>query len=235
MSLYLKVEILAVAIPFLLSFDQKVRFYKMWNTLLPSIFISGALFAVSDILVTKQGIWGFNPRYHSGILLSGLPLEEWLFFILIPYSSLFIHYVFLAYSGNYSLKDKPVRIISGLLLLLLLVMILFNTGRIYTLICCIVLILLIVAGNLDKMRVLNSYLLTFPIILIPFMIVNSILSGTFTEGPVFLYNKSSISGLHLLTVPVEDIGYAFALIFVPLILNEKLRQIFKTNDKNSRP
>jgi lycopene cyclase domain-containing protein len=227
MSLYLKVEIFSVAIPLLLSFDKKVRFYKMWKSLLPSIIISGALFIIPDIIFTKSGIWGFNPQYHSGILLIGLPVEEWLFFILIPYACMFIHYVFVFYSHNYSLNVNKARLISGLLFFLLLSGIILFRDRIYTLIYSIVLILLLFVANLDKMKVLNSFFLTFPIMLIPFLIVNSTLSGTFTEGAVIWYNSSNISGIHLLTVPIEDIGYAFCLILVPLILNERLRLIFE--------
>jgi lycopene cyclase domain-containing protein len=227
MSLYLKVEILSIAIPLLLSFDKKVRFYKMWKSLLPSIFISGAFFIVPDIIFTKMGIWGFNPQFHSGIVFSGLPVEEWLFFLLIPYACLFIHYVFVYYSRNYSLGDKKVRVISGLIILLLLLTIALNSDRIYTLIYSIFLILLLIAANLDRMKILNSFLLSFPIMLIPFLIVNSTLTGTFTDGALIWYDSSTISGFHILTVPVEDIGYAFCLILVPLLINERLRLIFE--------
>ena len=229
MSLYLKVEILSIAIPLLLSFDKKVHFYKMWKSLLPSIFISAALFIPPDIVFTKLGIWGFNPQYHSGILLAGLPVEEWLFFLLIPYACLFIHYVFLSYSGNYSLGDKKVRVISGLIILLLLFTIVLYSDRIYTLIYSIILILLLVFANIEKMKVLNSFLLTFPIMLIPFLIVNSTLSGTFTDGALLWYKSSTICGLHVLTVPVEDIGYAFCLVLVPLMINERLRLFLNRN------
>jgi lycopene cyclase domain-containing protein len=227
MSLYLKVEILSIAVPFLLSFDKKVRFYKMWKSLLPSILISGALFVIPDIIFTRLGIWGFNQRYHSGILISGLPLEEWLFFLLIPYACLFIHYVFRYYSHNYLLGDNIVRLISGLLILLLVLIIVLNGDRIYTLIYSILLILLIIAANIDRMKVLNSYFLSFPIMMIPFLIVNSTLSGTFTESALIWYNSSTILGIHILTVPVEDVGYAFCLILVPLLLNERLISRFQ--------
>jgi lycopene cyclase domain-containing protein len=227
MSLYLKVEILSIAIPLLLSFDKKVRFYKMWKSLLPSIIISGALFIVPDIIFTKMGIWGFNPQYHSGIVFSGLPVEEWLFFLIIPYSCLFIHYVFLYYSRNYSLSDNKVRVITVIIILILLLTIALNSDRIYTLVYSILLILLLIAANLDKMKIINSYLLSFPIMMIPFLIVNSTLSGTFTDGALIWYKPSTITGIHILTVPVEDFGYAFCLVLVPLILNEKLRLRFE--------
>jgi lycopene cyclase domain-containing protein len=227
MSLYLKLEIFSIAIPLFLSFDKKVRFYKMWKSLFPSIFISGALFIISDIIFTKLGIWGFNPRYHSGILLSGLPLEEWLFFILIPYASLFIHYVFVVYSHNFLLSNTKVRMLSGLIICLLLSVIVFRSDKTYTLVYSLFLILLLIAANLDTMKTLNSFFLSFPIILIPFFIVNAILTGTFIDGEVVWYNSSEILGFRLLTVPIEDIGYAFSFILLPLLINERFRIIFE--------
>jgi lycopene cyclase domain-containing protein len=223
MSLYLNVEILSISIPLILSFDKKVRFCKMWKSIIPSLIISGALFVIPDIIFTKMGIWGFNPRYHSGILISGLPAEEWLFFLTIPYACLFIHYVFAFYSRNYTLSDNTVRVITVIIILILVPTILLNTGRIYTLVYSIFLLLLLIAASLGKMKVLNSYFITFPIMMIPFLIVNSTLSGTFTDGALLWYNPSTITGVHILTVPVEDIGYAFCLILVPLMLNERLR------------
>jgi lycopene cyclase domain-containing protein len=80
----------------------------MWKSVFLSIFISSALFITGDIIFLKLGIWGFNPRYHSGILLFGLPLEEWLFFIIIPYCCMFIHYVYVLYSNAFSLKKRTV-------------------------------------------------------------------------------------------------------------------------------
>jgi lycopene cyclase domain-containing protein len=233
MSLYLKLEIFSIAIPLLLSFDKKLRFYKMWKSLFPALFISGAVFITTDIIFTRLGIWGFNPRYHSGILLSGLPLEEWLFFILIPYASLFIHYVFVLYSHNFSISNSKVRLISFAIIFLLLLVMVFNTGKTYTFVYSVLLILILLAALSGKRPVLNSYFLSFPIILIPFFIVNAILTGTFIEGEVVWYNNSEIIGFRLLTVPVEDIGYAFSLILLPLMLNERFRIFFEKRALNT--
>ena len=226
MSLYLSLEIFSIAIPLLLSFDKKLRFYKMWKSVFLSIFISGALFITQDIIFLKLGIWGFNPRYHTGIFLFGLPIEEWLFFIIIPYCCLFIHYVYVLYSHAFSLSNRVVRLFSGLIIFLLLLVIVFNSDKTYTVVNSVLLILLLLTAVFDSHQVLNRYFISFLIILVPFFIVDAVLTGTFIKEEVVWYNNSEIIGIRLLTVPVEDIGYAFSLILLNLLLTEKFRNFF---------
>lgn len=47
--------------------------------------------------MTKAGVCGFNPRYHSAVLIFKLPIEEWLFFIAVPFASIFLHDAFVLY------------------------------------------------------------------------------------------------------------------------------------------
>lgn len=231
MSLYLSLEIFSIAIPLLLSFDKKLRFYKMWKSVFLSIVISGALFIAQDIIFLKLGIWGFNPHYHTGIFLYGLPIEEWLFFIVIPYCCLFIHYVYVLYSHAFSLNNRIVRILSGMIILLLILVIAFNLDKTYTVVNSVLLILLLSTALLDNKQVLNMYFISFLIILVPFFIVDAILTGTLIEEEVVWYNNSEITGIRLLTVPVEDIGYAFSLILLNLLLTEKFRNLFRKSTR----
>ena len=89
--LYLTVDLAVLAIPLLCSFDRKVRFVRFWPALFPAIAVMMALFIPWDIAFTERGIWGFNPDYLSGLWIAGIPLEEWLFFLCIPYACLFTY------------------------------------------------------------------------------------------------------------------------------------------------
>ena len=88
---YLAVDLAVLAVPLALSFDRKVRFARFWPALFPAIAVMMALFIPWDIAFTEQGIWGFNPDYLSGLWIAGIPLEEWLFFLCIPYACLFTY------------------------------------------------------------------------------------------------------------------------------------------------
>lgn len=82
---------------------------------------------------------------------------------------------------------------------------------------------LLIISLTGKIRMLNRFYITYLVILIPFFIVNGILTGSFIEGEVVWYNPSEITGLRIFTVPFEDIMYGFSLIFLNLMLMEKLK------------
>jgi len=223
MSLYLTLLLCSLAFPLALSFDKKVAFFRYWKTLFPSILLTGIIFITADIIFTKNGVWGFNPRYHSGFTPAGIPVEEWLFFIIIPYVSIFTHYVIINYFPNACLSDKTTRVITWVLTALLLLLVLNFHSRTYTAFYSAFMAALLIISLTGKIRMLNRFYITYLVILIPFFIVNGILTGSFIEGEVVWYNPSEITGLRIFTVPFEDIMYGFSLIFLNLMLMEKLK------------
>ena len=98
--LYLTDDLAVLAIPLLCSFDRKVRFVRFWPALFPAIAVMMALFIPWDIAFTERGIWGFNPDYLSGLWIAGIPLEEWLFFLCIPFFFLFAFLSFFSFFVN---------------------------------------------------------------------------------------------------------------------------------------
>ncbi|RZV65666.1 MAG: lycopene cyclase domain-containing protein, partial [Flavobacteriaceae bacterium] len=67
---------------------------------------------------------------------------------------------------------------------------------------------------------------TFLVMLIPFFIVNGILTGSFIEDQVVWYSDSEIIGIRLFTIPIEDTVYAFTMILTNLVLVEYLQKKF---------
>jgi lycopene cyclase domain-containing protein len=227
MSLYLAILLFSAAFPFLLSFDRKVRFYSLWRSLFPSVLIAGAIYIFADIVFVRKGIWGFDPRYHSGIVLNGLPLEEWLFFILIPYSCVFIHYVFIAYFPNVAAGARTTRAFSLLLISLLMLLIVFNIHKAYTVFNFSLMIIVLVLALLFSIDMLRRYMITFLIMLVPFFMTNLVLTGSFIPGEVVWYNNEENLSVRIFTVPVEDIGYAFALVLLNLFFIDRFEYYYR--------
>ena len=85
MSKYMGVLLLAVAVPFAASFWRPLGFYRNVRSLACSVSLIVALFGAWDVFATYRGHWSFNPDGVGGIRIINLPLEEWLFFIVIPF------------------------------------------------------------------------------------------------------------------------------------------------------
>lgn len=228
MPLYLALVLASISIPLLLSFDRKVAFYRYWPALFPSIIITGVFFAAFDSFFAAKGIWGFNPRYHTGFVLAHLPLEEWLFFILIPYSSIFIHFVLKAYFPGMGLKDKTTRTITFALIFIQAAVIMAEHDKAYSVTYFSLMMLVLMISLFHKRKLLNEFYLSFLVILIPFIIVNGILTGSLIEGEVVWYNEAEITGIRLITIPVEDFAYGFSLIFINLLLMDYFQKLIST-------
>ncbi len=226
MWLYLVLLISSISVPFIMSFEKQLQFYKQWKYLFLSMIIVAFFFIIFDIYFTKHGVWGFNPQFHLNILLFNLPLEEWLFFIVIPYASIFIHESLVLYFPHFQLNTCLSRALSISLISTFTIILLLNLNKIYTVYIFSLLILALVLAQFDKAKVIRRYYLTFLVIIIPFAAVNAILTGSFMGEKVFLYNNNEILGIRFLTIPVEDFGYAFSLILFNLLLFGKLKKSF---------
>ena len=228
MSLYLLLNIASLSIPFIYSFEKRMHFIKWWKEVFLSISIVAIVFIIWDIIFTNIGVWGFNEKYLTGINLVNLPIEEWLFFICIPYASIFTHYAISYFFPRLVLSWKSARSISLMLIIILSFVILFNTDKAYTLINYGLLLFVLLYIVITRNEVIRTFYISFLVILIPFFIVNGILTGSFIDEPVVWYNNNENLGIRLGTVPIEDIGYAFSLIISSIILIEK----FKNKKKN---
>lgn len=218
MSLYATLLLASIAVPFGLSFDRKLRFYTLWKKLFPAILLMAVPFVLFDVYFTNQGHWGFNPQYHSDLKIWGLPLEELLFFILIPYASLFLHYSFILYFPRVRLSEKMATILAYIFIIALIIIAIIYHQKAYTFYTAIQTSIILGLGLWFNRSILQSFFVTFLLILIPFLIVNGILTGSFIEGEVVWYNNVENLGIRLFTIPIEDITYGFTLIFGSLLL-----------------
>jgi lycopene cyclase domain-containing protein len=222
-SLYLYLNISAIALPLLLSFDKKVAFYKNWKYLFPAIAIMAAVFIGWDVLFTKYGVWGFNERYLTGPHLLGLPIEEWLFFFTVPYACIFIYECLKAYLNIDPLQKihRPLLFaIAGLLILIAI----FNYSRIYTSVNFMASGLVLIFVLLQKKPWLSMFFLAYLISLIPFLLLNGILTGSFIEEEVVWYNSSMILNIRVLTIPIEDSIYNLFMLLATVYLYESFKR-----------
>ena len=217
--LYLILNVLTIALPFLLSFDKKVGYYKRWHFLFPSIIIVAVIFIIWDVIFTSTGIWGFNEQYLVGFTIASLPIEEWLFFITVPYASVFIYDCIKYYFPNWKISD-PGNIVALFLAIILVIFALLNLGKHYTYVTFITLAFILLLLVINKSDFLGRFFVSYLIVLIPFLIVNGILTGSWISEPVVWYNDNFNLDLRILTIPIEDIFYGMLLILSNVALYE---------------
>jgi len=226
MWLYSILLLCSISVPLVLSFDKKLQFYKQWRYTIPSILIVAVFYILADIYLTKLGVWGFDSRYHLNIMLAKLPVEEWLFFLFIPYACIFLHESMVLYFPGLKLNLTWTRRLVVFLLLMAAVVVAFNFDKIYTAYIFSLVILALLFSLVDKTSLISSYFISFLLILIPFIIVNAILTGSFFQHQVVWYNDHENMGIRILTIPVEDVGYAFSLVLFNLLLIPQLKKFF---------
>jgi lycopene cyclase domain-containing protein len=89
MSEYYWVLILSFSVPFIFSFSKRWGFHKHYKYAILSIILASIPFLIWDAIVTEIGHWSFNSDYISGLTIFNLPLEEILFFMVIPFCCTF--------------------------------------------------------------------------------------------------------------------------------------------------
>jgi lycopene cyclase domain-containing protein len=224
--LYLSINLVTFIVPFIFSFYPKANFSRKWKYVLPAIVISGFIFLVWDAAFTAFGIWGFNPEYVTGVGILGLPMEEILFFICVPYACLFTYFAL-----NHLIEKDYLfvhqEMITSLLIILLLIAGIYNIEKAYTS-SVFLLTGLFLAFTLLKLRVrfMGRFYLAFAGLLLPFMIVNGILTGSFIDEPVVWYNSDEIIGIRLGTIPLEDTAYCMLMLLIPITIWEKFEGTF---------
>jgi lycopene cyclase domain-containing protein len=66
----------------------RTRVYRRWKRLLLSLLPVVALFYVWDAYAIDRGHWTFDPDRVTGVVLpGGVPLEELVFFVVVPIAS----------------------------------------------------------------------------------------------------------------------------------------------------
>ena len=221
--LYLTLDLVTILFPFLFSFYSKENFSKKWKYVWPAILIPGIIFIAWDEIFTRLGVWGFNEAYLSGLYIGTLPIEEILFFICIPYACVFT-YEALNYLISKDYLGPTQKIISIILIVACFLLGAASIDKWYTsttflgLAAFLIFLLLVKRDSF-----LGRFYFAFLFILVPFFIINGVLTGSGIEEPVVWYNDEENLGLRIVTIPIEDIFYGMLLILMNVSIFEWLQ------------
>jgi lycopene cyclase domain-containing protein len=199
--------------PLTRAFEPRIRYIGQTRHLLVGTLFMMSLFIPWDVVKTASGVWGFNQDYLVGPSLWGLPLEEWLFFIIVPWATFFIYEVlqlFVPWTQSKRSAFVVVEMIAAASATLALV----YQDRWYT---------LTAAGGLalgctwllwKRPWWTAAFLRSWGVGLVPFFLVNGVLTGMFLPEPIVWYNNAENMGLRLGTIPIEDALYGMLMMLI---------------------
>lgn len=214
---YLLLNLSTILFPLLLSFDQKVNYKSYFKSVFLSAIIVAIPFIIWDEIFTNAGVWGFNEKYLIGFYIGHLPIEEWLFFITVPFACVFVFQCVKAYFQLINLQKFNV-IFWFIIIVYIFVLLYFGYNKMYTLTVTIFSIVAFLI--IFKSPSAYFFPLSFILSLIPFVFMNGALTGAFTDSPVVWYNDNENIHQRFWTIPLEDFLYAFTLISSNIFLVE---------------
>lgn len=221
---YLLINFLTVIVCFIFSFDKRIQFYKLFPAFLKAALLVAFPFIAWDIYFTKMGVWWFNTSYTTGINLFSLPVEEWLFFICIPFSCVFTFFC-LDKFFDLSWADAFNTIIVFVSVITLTLIALLHYDKMYTFVTAVSTTLtLIFLFFIARAQWIGKASLVFFILMLGFLPVNGVLTGTGLESPIVNYNPREFLNIRVLTIPLEDAVYGYT----QFLLNIYFFKLFKS-------
>lgn len=220
---YLFLMLLSISYPLFRSFENKIKFYKNWKPLALATIIMMTIFITWDVIFTNLSIWSFNDRYILGYKFLNLPIEEWMFFICIPYSCIFIHEV-LNYFYPIKKNRLNVHIWNKCFIFLLLLIAGVYCNRMYTFVCFVLTGFFLMLIQQKNAKLITSIYRTFLVSIIPFFIVNGILTGILTDEPIVIYDNLQNTMFRITTIPIEDFIYCLFMLGLTIWIYEYLKE-----------
>lgn len=215
---YLLINFLTIIVCFIFSFHPKIKFSRHFGAFIKACIIVAIPFLVWDAWFTQSGVWWFNYDYLLGPEIAGLPLEEILFFICIPFSCVFTYYCINRFF-NMAWADRYNMAITTLLTLTFAISALVFRDNVYTLVTMLALIAALpLLHFIVKFRYIGRITVIYMILMLGFIPVNGTLTGTGLDSPIVNYNESEITGFRVLTIPIEDFAYGYLMVLLNIWL-----------------
>ena len=211
---YLIIDLMTFGGPLFISIIGKVKYLKNYKSFIPAIVIVAIHYIIWDMLVTGLD-WHFNPLYVLSIRIVDLPLEEVMFFFVVPFAMLFVYEYIRYYVKEKTISERMAYYVFIPIFAISTVITIFSYDIQYLFLAMISVDILFLAEIITKFEMFRTrnYWIYMLMGLIAFLIVNYFL----TSLPVVEYYHSKILSTsywngRITTIPLEDFIYNFALL-----------------------
>lgn len=221
---YILILLFTVIICFVASFNRRIQFNKEFLPFLKAAVLVAVPFIAWDIWFTAHRVWWFDNRYTLGVIIAGLPLEEWLFFLCIPFSCVFTYFCIDKFFKMEWLIGFN-NLIVFVALIVCSVVALLHFDKIYTLVTAIATIgTLIYLHFIARTEWISKATMVYAILMLGFFPVNGVLTGIGLESPIVNYNPKDFLGIRMLTIPIEDAFYGYTQFLLILYFFKKFQK-----------
>ncbi|MDG1252616.1 MAG: lycopene cyclase domain-containing protein [Schleiferiaceae bacterium] len=211
--LYLIIDLLIFLGPLTRAFEPRIYYIGKWKRLLGATLIVMALFIPWDIAFTHQGVWGFTDRYLIPWDFFGLPLEEILFFVVVPWACYFIFEV-LQLFFPWKTTHRMTYLLTLVAGLALIAFALRHAQQSYTFWTFLLLAASFGLVYVWKPWWLAAFLRSWALAMLPFLVVNGILTGSGLEEPIVWYDNLQNLGIRIGSIPIEDAFYGMLMMLI---------------------
>lgn len=219
--IFIGILVIILLIPVYFIFSGKTGYIKNFRYVLPAIFVSAFLFLLWDIKFTDVGIWSYKEKFTLGVFHKGLPLEQWLFYFIVPFSALFV-YEFLK-ERRPNLDYNNVFTAVSLILLIVFAIVAYKYRlRFYTFFCflfAVVYFAYVIFRRQFKGH-LTHFFFSYFVMLVPYLI----LSGFLTWSTAVEYHQEQVLNVWIMMVPIENLVYLFLLLIINTTVYEYLAE-----------
>ena len=237
MSTYAQILLFSFIIPLIFSFHPKIKFYLKWKNFFISNLLVAIPFIIWDIIFTKNKVWDFSDNHISDVTIYNLPIEEVLFFIIIPYCFIFTYHVIKKFTKDFNVNKQSIYIGTLFFSIAILIIGIYNIEFMYTSTTLIALGIVLIIISVSKQKFLLTFYLTFILITcIPFIIVNGLLTGLCESSintATVTYNDNERAFSRFLSIPIEDFFYSMLLLITNTWMYELINR--QSSNKETNP
>lgn len=190
-----------------------------WRPALRAVAFGTLPFVAWDVMVVGRH-WWFDERRVLGPAALGLPIEEWLFFLVVPLACLFTWEVLLGGArARLGAIGRRGRVVLGALALAAVLA--WSGGREYT-----ALALTAVVGAVLLDDALGTGLVGSARMRVHGLVVlalTAVFNGYLTARPIVHYDDAYTLGVRIGTIPLEDFAFGLAFVLVTTSLYQRAR------------